>query len=62
MIREMIENAVLNNERHEEITAHFRDGRAAVYTSLIFDLLKTDPAVEMIIDTKTGEILFPEDF
>lgn len=39
------------------ITATFTDGTAANYTTNIFDLLCSDPAVAYIIDASTGELL-----
>jgi len=42
----------------EEITAHFTDGSAAVYTMAIYNLLITDKAVELITDNNTGEIIY----
>ena len=41
-----------------EITAEFRDGRKAIYTRAIWDLLVTDADVIAIMDNQTGEILF----
>ena len=40
------------------IRAYFRDGRSVIYTQAVFDLLKTDPDVRLIINAETGEILF----
>ena len=54
MIREKGENAM-------EILAKFRDGREAVYTTGIFELLVTDPFVEWIVDANTGEILYEKE-
>lgn len=40
-----------------KILAEFRDGRTAVYTYGIFELLCTDKNVVKIIDMKTGRRL-----
>ena len=42
----------------EEITAIFKNGSQAVYTMGIFELLKSDPAVEMVYSNETGEIYY----
>lgn len=42
----------------EKIKVNFKGGRTADYTTQIIDLLKTDPATELIISMETGEILF----
>ncbi len=39
------------------ITAVFKDGTEANYTTAIIDLLKSDPGVAYIIDASTGELL-----
>ena len=42
----------------KEIRVTFANGREVIYTMNIFRLLKTDPDVQEIMDTETGEILF----
>ena len=41
-----------------KITVLFTDGRKANYTSAIINLLVTDPVVDTITETATGNILF----
>lgn len=50
--------AVCNNTNAKTITAHFTDGTQATYTTAIFDLLKSDIAIECITDSDTGEVLY----
>jgi hypothetical protein len=40
------------------IIVTFKNGTTANYTTQIYNLLVTDPAVEMIVSNETGEILF----
>lgn len=40
------------------ITAYFKDGTVADYTTDILYLLKTDNTVETIIDGITGEVIY----
>lgn len=50
--------AISPQEAPPTITAIFRNGTTATYTTSIFELLKTDPSVQEIIDNETGELLF----
>jgi len=43
------------------ITAKFRSGQEANYTMHVFWLLSTDPDVEWVIDSETGEVLYDRD-
>lgn len=54
-------NAVCGKVESQEIEVRFKNGREVVYTMDIFDLLKTDPAVEYITSLETGEILWCRD-
>lgn len=40
-----------------EILATFKDGRQAIYTYSIFELLMSDDLVVEIVDLTTGEVL-----
>ena len=42
----------------KEIIVYFRDGRSAKYTSRLFNEFISDSAVNQILDSETGEILF----
>lgn len=53
-----INNCFSKTTNAKTITAHFIDGTQADYTTAIFDLLKSDSAVECITDSDTGEILY----
>lgn len=50
--------AITGKASAEEITAIFKNGSQAVYTMGIFELLKSDPAVEMVFSNETGEIYY----
>lgn len=45
-------------DKSEEICVKFKNGREVIYTTAIFNLLKTDPEVEWIASEETGEILW----
>ena len=50
---------VFKNNPNHRVTAVFNDGHEQTeYTSEILHLLVTDPIVEYIFDSETGEILF----
>lgn len=51
-------NAITALDAGEKIRAYFKNGREAVYTMSIFDLLKTDPAIQFITSEETGEIIY----
>lgn len=51
-------NAITSLDAGEKIRATFKDGREAVYTMYIFDLLSTDPDIQHITSEETGELLY----
>ena len=50
--------AIGHQHTDKEITAHFADGSAAVYTMAIYNLLITDKTVICITDNDTGEVIY----
>ena len=54
-------NAINNNKKIHPITAYFKDGTSAEYTTDILNLLKTDKDVTCITDGETGEIIFEKE-
>lgn len=50
--------AIFGKTSAKEIIAYFKNGQNATYTMEIFNALKTDNAIEFIIDAETGEILY----
>ena len=51
-------NEIFNAAAGEPITAIFRDGTRAQYTTNILSLLASDPDTECIYNSDTGEVLF----
>ena len=49
---------VLNGELGDPITAYFKNGQVAEYTTSVWGLLVTDPDIECITSNETGEVLF----
>ena len=54
-------NAISNNKKIHPITAYFKDGTSADYTTDILYLLKTDKDVICITDGETGEVIYSAD-
>lgn len=51
-------NEIFNTAAGEPITAVFRNGTSAQYTTNILSLLASDPDTEYIYHSETGEVLF----
>lgn len=54
-------NTMNNNKKIHPITAYFKDGTSAEYTTDILNLLKTDKDVICITDGITGEVIYSAD-
>ena len=54
-------NAIGSNQKIHPITAYFKDGTVADYTTDILYLLKTDKDVFCITDGITGEVIYSVD-
>lgn len=46
------------NKKDKHITATFRNGKQVNFTTNVLNLLLTDPEVETIAETKTGNIIY----
>lgn len=58
MMRNWFTNAVFNTEPGRSITVRFTDNREMNFTTNILNLLKSDPSVEWIADSETGELIY----
>ena len=58
MLRDMFINSIFGTTTAESITATFKNGTSADYTTDIFSLLVSDPATAEIISNETGEVYY----
>lgn len=50
--------SIMAKSNPDTITVRWAGHATAIYSKSMFNMIKTDPAVIDIMDTKTGEILF----
>ena len=58
MLRDIFINSIFGTTTAESITAIFKNGTSADYTTDIFSLLVSDPCTKEIISNETGELYF----
>lgn len=58
MLKDMFINSIFGATTAESITATFKNGTSADYTTDIFSLLVSDPCTKEIVSNETGEIYY----
>lgn len=61
MLRDMFINSIFGTTTAESITATFKNGTSAEYTTNTFSLLVSDPCTKEIVSNETGEVYFSAD-